>query len=241
MSGVNGCDKHPDRVIDCCIECLKLELSDYIDTVKAMLFAARGGECDIETLQKEMDAVSTKPSEYIRFIVSSKNEEIARLKDEVGAFRDSYIKAVEISSDKEVAISKLENLLSEARKNQIEINTIRANQAETIVSRERAINQMVDALRQIKATVSVYYFGDDRAEGFDIIRVTADKAINAKDVISATNGVVDKLRADLTVIASQKTTAEMSEQEKQDADGCYEEAYDMMVAHARRALAPEGG
>lgn len=77
MSGVNGCDKHPDRVIDCCVECLKLELSGYIDTVKAMLFAARGGECDLATLEREMNAVSTKPSEYIRHIVSSKDRQLA--------------------------------------------------------------------------------------------------------------------------------------------------------------------
>ena len=53
------------------------QLYDYIDTVAAMCFAARGGECNIETLQKEMNAVSTKPSEYIRYSVSEKDRQLA--------------------------------------------------------------------------------------------------------------------------------------------------------------------
>jgi len=83
MSKRVGCSKHPYRAIDYCVDCLKLELSDYVDTVKAMLFAARGGECDIETLRKEMDAVSTKPSEYIRYIVSEKDRQLADARAEI--------------------------------------------------------------------------------------------------------------------------------------------------------------
>ena len=77
MSGVNGCDKHPDRIIDCCVECLKLAHADCLETIRAVLFAARGGECDLATLEREMNAVSTKPSEYIRHIVSSKDRQLA--------------------------------------------------------------------------------------------------------------------------------------------------------------------
>jgi len=83
MSKRVGCSKHPDRAIDCCVDCLKLELSDYVDTVKAMLFAARGDECDLATLEREMNAVSTKPSEYIRHIVSEKDRQLADARAEI--------------------------------------------------------------------------------------------------------------------------------------------------------------
>jgi len=49
---------------------LRKNVFDYTDTVLAMLFAARGAECDVDTLEKEMKACSNKPSEYIAYKIN---------------------------------------------------------------------------------------------------------------------------------------------------------------------------
>lgn len=48
---------------------------DALDTIRACLIAARGADCDDETLEKEMNEVSTKPSEYIAYIIDNLKKE----------------------------------------------------------------------------------------------------------------------------------------------------------------------
>lgn len=46
---------------------LKVQLRDYIDTVRAMLVAARGLDCSDAQLEMEMRLVSQKPSEFVTY------------------------------------------------------------------------------------------------------------------------------------------------------------------------------
>ena len=52
------------------IERLNKGFGDALDTIFAMLIAARGEECDIDTLHAEMVKVSKKPSEYIKHVIA---------------------------------------------------------------------------------------------------------------------------------------------------------------------------
>lgn len=56
------------------IERLNKSLGDSLGTIFAMLLAARGAECDIDTLQAEMKPVSSKPNEYIKHIIAERDK-----------------------------------------------------------------------------------------------------------------------------------------------------------------------
>lgn len=113
------------------------QLSDYIDTVAAMCFAARGGECDIETLEQEMHAVSTKPSEFIRHIIADKDKRLAEARAEIerlkAEMRDNNYLAARQIVPAEMAVDDL--------------------RAE-IERKDRLIEQMREALQWYKEQVS---------------------------------------------------------------------------------------
>jgi len=52
---------------------------DLMDTILAMLFAARGSECEIDALKAEVNACSSRPSEYVAFKINELKEAIRYL------------------------------------------------------------------------------------------------------------------------------------------------------------------
>lgn len=67
------------------IEKLNKNYSDTLDTILSMLIAARGEECDIETLERETNAVSTKPSGYIRHCITKRDKLIQQMREALKA------------------------------------------------------------------------------------------------------------------------------------------------------------
>jgi chromosome segregation ATPase len=70
------------------IEKLNKNHSDALDTILAMLIAARGEECDLETLEREMNAVSTKPSGYIRHCIAERDKLIEQMRDALQWYKE---------------------------------------------------------------------------------------------------------------------------------------------------------
>ena len=69
---------------------LKADNTDALDTILAMCLAAREEPLvpyDIDILEEEMRLVSNKPSEYITYILSTKNEEITELRRQIEAMK----------------------------------------------------------------------------------------------------------------------------------------------------------
>jgi len=63
------------------IERLNKSFGDSLDTIFAMLLAARGAECDIDTLKAEMKPVSSKPSEYIKHTIAERDKLIEQMRE----------------------------------------------------------------------------------------------------------------------------------------------------------------
>ena len=70
------------------IERLNKRLGDGLGTIFAMLIAARGVECDIDTLHAEMGKVSKKPSEYIKHVIAERDKLIEQMRVELKGFVD---------------------------------------------------------------------------------------------------------------------------------------------------------
>jgi len=67
------------------IERLNKDHDDALDTIFAMLIAARGEDCTIEVLHAEMNAVSTKPSEYIKHVIAERDKLVEQMREALEA------------------------------------------------------------------------------------------------------------------------------------------------------------
>lgn len=74
--------------------------TDALDTIFAMAIAARGSECDIDTLEAEMKAVSTKPSGYIKHVLDGRDKTINHLRAALERCKTTFEEYVAIHKDK---------------------------------------------------------------------------------------------------------------------------------------------
>ncbi len=68
--------------------------------------------------------------------------------------------------------------------------------------------------------------------------VNSERAANAilTDEIERKDKLIEQMREALQRVASQRLTEEMDEEERERADGCYEDAYQIIIREARAAL-----
>jgi chromosome segregation ATPase len=73
------------------IERLNKDHNDALDTIFAMLIAARGEDCTIEVLHAEMNAVSTKPSGYIRHCIAKRDKLVKQMREALSLVMEGAI------------------------------------------------------------------------------------------------------------------------------------------------------